>query len=492
MPNIGKNEPDKGDYVKQKNFLLITSIILLLLQASPVHAQSNGIEVLSDTAVVDFPSAIEFRIEYQSTVEIDDITLFYAIDKRSCADQARVHVEPDAGEEGQAAWEWDLTKSYSIPPGATLFWHWQISDVEGNILTTEEQSVQFDDPNFEWQLLDKDTIQIEWAEGDQQFAELLYGIITNALDSLSLNAGLQLEGDLKFVVYPTSADLAEAGVRLPEWVGGVAYPDFNIIILAIPPDEYTWAKNVIAHEISHLITHGLIFNCVGGAIPTWLDEGIAKFAETPNEVVNEELVIQALDNDRLPKLLSLSNGFSADTNAAHLSYIQSSAVVHFLIDDYGKENLALLLNSVKTGRNFDALLEETYGFNTNELDSLFRISMGYDPLPGFDLEASPTPKLENTPIPTLALATPMFQAEEPTATTQAVIDNQATPDCTSDPENEDCAAPAASQPSEQAFLSPIVIGASVLVLIAVGIGLYMVLSHKKHHTHDNQDPDQEA
>ena len=478
--------------MKQKHLLIITSIILLLSQTAPVYAQSSSIEILSDSAVVDFPSAIEFQIEYQSTAEIEDISLFYAIDKRSCADQARVHIEPDAEEDGQAAWEWDLTKSYSIPPGATLFWHWKITDVEGNSLITEEQSIQFDDSNFDWQLLEKDAIQIEWAEGDQQFAESLFNIITDALDSLSANAGLQLEGDLKFVVYPTSADLAEAGVRLPEWVGGVAYPDFNIIILAIAPGETTWARNVIAHEISHLITHSTIFNCVGGAIPTWLDEGIAKFAEDPYQVVDEELVIQALENDRLPKLLSLSSGFSADTNAAHLSYIQSSAVVHFLIDEYGKENLALLLESVKTGRNFNSLLEETYGFNTNELDSLFRISMGYAPLPGFDLEASPTPKLENTPIPTLALATPLFQAEQPTATATAAVVNATTPDCTLDPENENCTPSAASPSSEQSFLSPIVIGAGVLVLIVLGIGLYLILSHKKHPAHDHQDPNQEA
>lgn len=478
--------------MKQKSLLIITCVILLLSQAAPIHAQSGDIEILSDTAVVDFPSAIEFQIEYQSTAETDDISLFYAIDKRSCADQARVHIEPDAEETGLAAWEWDLTKSYSIPPGATLFWHWQIVDVEGNSLTTEEQSIQFDDSNFDWQLMKQDAIQIEWAEGDQQFAESLFSIITNALDSLSANAGLQLEGDLKFVVYPTSADLAEAGVRLPEWVGGVAYPDFNIIILAIAPGETAWAKNVIAHEISHLITHSTIFNCVGGSIPTWLDEGIAKFAEDPYHVVDEELVIQALEADRLPKLLSLSSGFSADTNAAHLSYIQSSAVVHFLIDEYGKENLALLLESIKTGRNFDSLLEETYGFNTNELDSLFRISMGYDPLPGFDLEASPTPKLENTPIPTLALATPLFQAEDPTATVAAAAGNVATPDCSADPENENCATPTAGQTSEQSFLSPIVIGTGVLVLVVLGIGLYLILSHKKHPAHDHQDPNQEA
>ena len=121
----GRNQPDKGDYVKHKNLLILTSIILLLFQASPIYAQSNGIEVLSNTAVVDFPSAIEFQIDYQNAAEIDDITLFYAIDKRSCADQARVHVEPDAEQDGHAVWEWDLTRSYGIPPGATLSWHWQ-------------------------------------------------------------------------------------------------------------------------------------------------------------------------------------------------------------------------------------------------------------------------------------------------------------------------------------------------------------------------------
>ena len=476
--------------MKHKSLLIIAGLIFLLAQVAPVQAQTGDLEVLSDTAVIDFPLSIEFQLAYQSTAAIDDITLFYAIDKRSCGDQARVHVSPDP-EDGQVSWEWDLTKSYSMPPGATLFWHWQITDVEGNTLTTVEQTTLFDDPNFEWQTYEEGGNTIEWSVGDLQFAKALDQIITDAVNSLSTNAGLQLEGDLKFIVYPTSADLAEAGVRLPEWVGGVAYPDFNIIILAIAPDEYTWAKEVIAHELSHLITHGLIFNCVGGDIPTWLDEGIAMFSEDPFEVSDLNLVVQALEKGELPKLLSLSNGFSADTDAAHLSYTQSSAVVHFLIEDYGKENLALLLESVKSGRNFDALMEEIYGFDTNELDSLFRISLGFDPLPGFDLDAVPTEAPVNTPIPTIALATPMFQAAESTATV-AAVEISPTPDCTLDPENENCASQTTNEPSKPATLSPIAIGIGALILIGLVVVLVLVLNRKKHRPSHNQDSDKEA
>ena len=103
--------------MKHKSLLIIVGLIFLLAQVAPVQAQSGDIEVLSDKAVIDFPLSIEFQLAYQSTAEIDDITLFYAIDKRSCGDQARVHVSPDP-EDGQVSWEWDLTKSYSVPPGA--------------------------------------------------------------------------------------------------------------------------------------------------------------------------------------------------------------------------------------------------------------------------------------------------------------------------------------------------------------------------------------
>ncbi|MBG0788439.1 MAG: hypothetical protein H0S79_25390 [Anaerolineaceae bacterium] len=478
--------------MKQKYLLVLTTLLLVISQVSPAIAQSNGIDILSDKAVIDFPLSIEFQLEYQSEAEIEDITLFYAIDKRSCGDQARVHLNPELQEEDQAAWKWDLTKTYNIPPGATLFWHWQLTDVNGEVLTTEEQTTLFIDPNFEWQTYKEDGIQIEWSEGNLQFAKDLHQIITDAVRSLSLNAGLELEDDLKFLVYPTSADLAESGVRLPEWVGGVAYPDFNIIVLAVAPDEYDWAKDVIAHELSHLITHNAIFNCVGGDIPTWLDEGIAKFAESPNEVVSLGLVTNALENDTLPKLLSLSNGFSADTDAAHLSYIQSSAVVHFLIEEYGKENLALLLESVKSGRNFDTLMEEIYGFDTNELDSLFRISMGFDPLPGFDLDASPTEAPESTPIPTIALATPMFQAAETTPTTPATEEIALTPDCTLDPENEICGPSTPAEPSEPSTLSPLVIGIGAFALIIIVVGLVAFLTRKNHRSQATEDSNKEA
>ena len=203
------------------------------------------------------------------------------------------------------------------------------------------------------------------------------------------------------------------------------------------------------------------------------------FSEDPFEVSDLSLVVQALEKGELPKLLSLSNGFSADTDAAHLSYTQSSsAVVHFLIEDYGKENLALLLESVKSGRNFDALMEEIYGFDTNELDSLFRISLGFDPLPGFDLDAVPTEAPVNTPIPTIALATPMFQAAESTATV-AAVEISPTLDCSLDPENENCASQTTNEPSKPASLSPIGIGIGALILIGLVVVLVLVLNRKE-------------
>ncbi|MBG0771610.1 MAG: hypothetical protein H0S82_07870, partial [Anaerolineaceae bacterium] len=148
-------------------------------------------------------------------------------------------------------------------------------------------------------------------------------------------------------------------------------------------------------------------------------------------------------------------------------------------------------DSVKSGRNFDVLMEEIYGFDTNELDSLFRISLGFDPLPGFDLNAIPTEAPQNTPIPTIALATPMFQAAESTPTI-AAAENSPTPDCAVDPQNENCTNQTSNEPAKPAPLSPLLIGIGAFILIGVAVGLIAILSRKKHHPSADQNPDKEA
>jgi hypothetical protein len=57
---------------------------------------------------------------------------------------------------------------------------------------------------------------------------------------------------------------------------------------------------------------------------------------------------------------------------AALSYAQSQSVVEFLISVYGRDKLSQLLMLFKEGSTTDDALHIIYGFDQEELDSLWR------------------------------------------------------------------------------------------------------------------------
>jgi hypothetical protein len=434
--------------MKKRPFLLAL-LLLCLLPLAAVQAQEPDITILTDNLTLDFPSAVTFHLSFTSDSPIETINLYYGTQRRTCTGQARVRVDFNAASEGEVSWEWDLGDSGDLPPGAVITWRWLLVDAEGRTFETDEQSFHYEDPNYHWQSIGDETVTIVWAEGSTAFAWEMHRLVMDAIQHLEQDAGIAPDGPVRMTIYPSSDAMVEASVHLPEWAGGVAFTDYNLIVAGIPEDNYAWAEDVIAHEIGHLVSHTLVFNCLGARMPTWLDEGISRFAEGPAKPHEVALVISKLEAGELPTLRSLAQGFAADPDAARLSYAQSDAVVRFLIEEYGQENLSRLLQEIKAGNKIDAALETVYGFNTEGLDSLFRIHMGFDPLPGYDPDATPTPRLENTPVPTLALATPFPQE---TATEDAAA--QPTPTSTPTQEEQPKGTPTLFQPSPTTVENP--------------------------------------
>jgi hypothetical protein len=415
---------------KHKRFIWILCLSLFLIPFQITSAQSMDVEIDENNLIQDFPTRITFQLAFTSDSVIETINLYYRTERRSCTGEARVRADFEPAAEGEVEWVWDLGNSGDLPPGAIIYWHWLLTDADGNTFTTEEQSFSYEDPNYVWETINAGMVTIVWAEGDEDFAWDMHALVEKAIEHLEEDAGISPDGPVRMTVYPSSEAMVAATVHLPEWAGGVAYPDYNLIVAGIAPEEYAWAEDVIAHEVGHLVSHTLTFNCVGARMPTWLDEGISRFAEGPAKPHEVEMVISKLEAGELPTLRSLSRGFAADPEAARLSYAQSAAVVRFMIEEYGQEQLSLLLQAIQDGQKIDPALEEVYGFNTEGLDSLFRMHMGFDPLPGYDPDATPTPRLENTPVPTLALATSFAEAET-TEETPPEITATPTPSATS-------------------------------------------------------------
>ena len=116
-----------------------------------------------------------------------------------------------------------------------------------------------------------------------------------------------------------------------------------------------------------------------GDLPSWLEEGLSMYAE--GDLRNDLLSIltEAISEDNLISVRSLSGSFPANAKEAGLYYAQSYSLVNFLIHDYGKDRMLQLLSVFKEGSSHDDAFLEVYGFDTDGLDNLWRQSIGLEP-----------------------------------------------------------------------------------------------------------------
>ena len=135
-------------------------------------------------------------------------------------------------------------------------------------------------------------------------------------------------------------------------------------------------QRVLAHEITHLV----LFRFVKGKVPLFLNEGFAEFMAT------KAIAMKADGNDfnvRTFQLVPESQFIPMqefilmqsypDTEAKNeIFYRQSELFTRFLALNYPKEKFYALLKETASGRPFEKVFKEIYGFGLEELSEKFK------------------------------------------------------------------------------------------------------------------------
>jgi hypothetical protein len=373
----------------------------------PAYAQT-GIEIIENSATLDFPNDITFNLEFKSPSPIKQVNLLYGAEGKSCnGGLARQKVDfTAAGDTITAEWVWDFHKTDSLPVGVKVDWQWEIVYSNGVTTLIDPKTITIGDDSQNWKSVSGDGITVMWFDGSQSFGNKLLNIATDSIKRLSEGAGIEPPPDILIVVYPDAEMLKEAILFTSEWVGGMAFPNYGISMMGIAPGEDDWAAEVIPHELAHLVTDTAVFNCLGTYMPTWLSEGLSMYLEgepSPGDIASVEA---ALKKDSLFTLRSLAQGFAVSGDKARLAYAFSGEVVRYMINTYGAEKMSALLAAIQQGNTIDQALNKVYGFDTDWLDLEYRASKGYAELPAE--RPSPTPPLQATAVATLAPIVPGF------------------------------------------------------------------------------------
>jgi hypothetical protein len=358
--------------IKKINFLLI--VILLIGVLAPVGSSlaAGGIAVSESSAEVEFPDKLDFVLTAESDSDITDVRLFTYVERLSYAhvtSEVLIDIVPDR--HITAEWSWDMRKTGGMPPGTNIQYWWSILDADGNTLETPPVTLRYDDTRHEWKSVGQNDITLYWYKGDTEFAEELLSAAVEGLDRLYENTGVSITDPIEIYIYANSNDLQSAMIYPQTWTGGVAYPLYNCVAIGIETSNIDWGLRTIVHELTHLVIHRMTYNPYLD-LPVWLDEGLAMYMEGPLTEVFNFYLNQAVENDTLISVRSLSSPFSAYADQSYLSYAESYSLVSMLIDTYGREKMLDLLTVMAGGIDHDEAFKEVYGFDMDGLNEIWR------------------------------------------------------------------------------------------------------------------------
>ena len=413
--------------MRTKLIILFLLLGLLLAPAPSVLALPRA-DVTNDQVTFSFPNTAAFSATLNADANITSVTLEYGNQQLTCGEvTAKAYPQITPAKTVQAEWTWDMRQSGSLPPGANIWWRWRYTDETGAQFTSETKTAVWLDDVHAWQAISSGDLRLHWYGKDQSFAQTMLDAGVEGLRRNKQQAGLVADAPIDLYVYPNYDDMKGAILYEPSWTGGMAFPEYNILIMGISGSDAAWDANTVIHELTHILIGHFTFSCLG-VVPTWLNEGLAMYSEGKLDASMQTQLDQAIQDDTLLTVRSLNGGFSELPDKANLAYSQSYSIVNFLINKYGQEKLTQLLSALRDAKPIDSALREAYGFDTEGLEDVWRQSIGaapravsvqptsqptptfvptYVPVSGIPLALTPTP---------YAIPTSSFSSSQPSTT----------------------------------------------------------------------------
>ncbi|MDZ4278674.1 MAG: peptidase MA family metallohydrolase, partial [Dehalococcoidia bacterium] len=276
-----------------------------------------------------------------------------------------------------------------IIPGAEVTWFWQLTGA-GMTEETEPAVVVYEDSRFQWSTITESNLTIWYYSGSEDEVRAVLAAARESLDSISALLQVSVDFPVKIRYYASALEMQPAILAEDRdnviTLGEVVYSDTAMVAADSAPDE------IARHEIAHIVTREAVESPF--ALPDWLNEGTAVFAQSePLGGQGEalDLAIQTGDVFSVRSLSSASTGALGET--VSLFYGQSWSLVDFLVTTYGEAQFAELFGAFRDGANTEEALEQVYGFNQDGLENAWRESVGLPP------RLAPTPAGDGERVP---------------------------------------------------------------------------------------------
>ncbi len=384
--------------------LLLAVFLFLSVFTAQSLAQTggSGIELLSSEVTSEFQKGIRFDAEVRSSAEIEEIAVRFRIGQREVG--AYEYLEPKEQGSGEsikasAFYRTNTTARY-IAPGTIITYSFEVTDVDGNKLDTEESEYIYHDDRYEWEEITNGIITVSY-HGPVSFrAKDILDATVQTLENMGPLLGAGVDDPIRITMYnnwpemrPALPPDSETTRRELITEGQAHSPEGVLLVLG----GASRASGIASHEVTHILVHRAGEGTLG-RVPSWLNEGLAEFGNIqPGESYDRALNYAIQRDDLLP--ITGMNGQPGTPEDVIIFYGQARSIVRFMVEEYGADKMRELMATIKSGKNYRSAIPEVYGITPLELENQWRDSLGVQHRQLPDPESALP-----TPLPTAALS----------------------------------------------------------------------------------------
>jgi hypothetical protein len=281
------------------------------------------------------------------------------------------------------------TSNGELQPNTPLTAHFQVVFSDGTTEQGPTIHVTYLDDRFNWQTKTGQLVTLHWYSGSDAFAQQALAMGEAGVAKSAKFLGVTETKPIDFYVYADQQAFYDAlGPGTRDNVGGEANTVTRTLFALITPDELSYARTVVPHELTHVVFDDATSNPYH-APPRWLNEGLAVYLSEGFVSSDRSLVSDAAASKTLMPLAALTGQFPTSADQFYLAYAESVSAVDYLIRTYGQAAIDKVVTAYAAGSSDDEAFKAAFGLDASAFDAAWLAQNGVTSLPTYGPQAAP-------------------------------------------------------------------------------------------------------
>jgi len=457
---------------------LIAAVFLGILNASsPVSAVGTGALTITDQSVViDYGKKITISTDVLIEADESEIQVVRALFRPRGGSTIWAYSYPEFSvDNNRISLTFDIPTgpgSY-YPPGTEFDLEIEVTLTSDEISTVRStKPVEYLDPDRDWQRVTGSGFTIVYYGVSRASVEELVVTIDHRIPTLQTTIGVSDTPDFKAIVFPSIKDATPSFPPVSQTAtdqflfAGFAQPQYRLFV------QGQMNSTTFTHELAHLYLHEAMSSSLASSMPSWLNEGLARFLESGSSEQSNERLRASVRPDELLSLKHMGT-IPGKRSDVLIFYPQAGAFVGYLVEEFSHATMAEFLAAMNGGQPLTTAFEEIYGKSLYKVKNDWRDMFNADPLalPSATAEPADTTDsaVRSTPVPLLAYGSGVPITRKPEPETQPESLPTVTPQT----------APKSGESADVQDSGPDSLVAGIVIGMSLIIGIWLFTSRRK-------------